>query len=232
MQPQELSSRLTTVYGNKLESVVLYGSAADGEFHKGHSDYNILIVLTEISVVELAKSKDLLKKWAKDGNPAPLFFTHEEIKSSADVFPIEFSDIKKLHKILAGTDPFAQISIDLKNLRHQCEHELRSKLLTLRSRIPFIEDKPKEIIKLVLESSSSFFAIFRGVLNLLGKESSTSKKAAVELLSAVANFNPTIFLEILDVRAENLIWKSDEAFEKLEQYLTSIDSVVKFVNNI
>ncbi len=232
MEPKEFAHQLAGIYENNLESVILYGSAADGEFHKGHSDYNVLIVLKALAPIEIAKSGKLVGKWIKDGNSLPLFFSPEMISTSIDVFPIEFFDIKELHKVLFGNDPFAKMMIDGRNLRHQCEHELRSKLLTLYSTLPTIADQPKKLIKLITESSSSFFAIFRGVLRVAGVSPSGSKKVMIEQLTKLIDFDPAMFIEIIDTRAGMTAWRKDEALEKFEQYLTSIDAVVRFVDQM
>ena len=229
MNPQELTNELKFIYADELESVILYGSAANGEFHKGHSDYNVIIVLKKPAPAEIIKSCGIIKKWVKNGNPLPLMFSPNTIKNAADVFPIEFSDIKSRHKILFGTDPFQNITIDLKNLRHQCEHELRSKILNLKSRLALLGNSPKELIKLILESSSSFFAIFSGILKLANIKPASSKKALVEQLATVTDMDPAIFIEIVDVREGNRIWRKEEALEKFEQYLTSVCAVVRYV---
>ncbi|MBI2341749.1 MAG: nucleotidyltransferase domain-containing protein [Deltaproteobacteria bacterium] len=230
MNPQELTKQLQSIYNDNLESVILYGSAADGEFHKGISDYNMIVVLKEISPNELAKSNKAIKKWSKGGHPLPMIFTVQIIKDAADVFPIEFFDIIERRKILYGLDPFLDIKIDGKNLRHQCEHELRSKLLGLHPRIALLAGKPKDLQRLILESSSSFFALFRGILRLAGAKPKELKKELLAQLSKLINFNPNIFLEIIEVREGGRIWRENEVLEKFEQYLTSLDAVVKFID--
>jgi predicted nucleotidyltransferase len=230
MNPQELTSKLRDACGENLASVILYGSAADGEFHRGLSDYNIIIVLKNMAPLELARPCAILKKWVKCGNPPPLFFSPEVISSSADVFPIEFFDIIERRKMLFGNDPFKDVRIDPKNLRHQCEHELRSRLLTLRSRFSLISDRPKEVIRLILESSSSFFAAFGGILRLAGARPKALKKELAEQLSKLTDIDTTIFMEVVEVRDGSRIWRKDEALEKFEQFLTSIQAVVKYVD--
>jgi len=41
--------------------------------------------------------------------PAPLFFTKEELKNAADVFAIEILDMKHGRRVLYGTDVVAEI---------------------------------------------------------------------------------------------------------------------------
>jgi len=232
MNPIEFTAELKSTYGPNLEAVILYGSAARGEFHEGHSDHNIIVVLRDLSPMELAKPSRAVKKWVKSGNPAPIFFSREIIESAADVFPIEFSGIKEAHRVLYGDDPFGDIGIDMKNLRHQCEFELRSKLLALRQRIPLTCNDERAVLKLILESSSSFFAIFEGVLMLSGEKPRPEKKAMLEQLAKTTGVNPSVFLEILEARTGERSFSKSSAFEKLEQYLTSIEAVVRYADGL
>ncbi len=48
-QITEFVSRLRQAAGENLQSVILYGSAADGEFHPEFSNINLLCVLRESS---------------------------------------------------------------------------------------------------------------------------------------------------------------------------------------
>ena len=48
-QINEFISRLRAASGENLLSVILYGSAADGEFHPDFSNVNLLCVLRESS---------------------------------------------------------------------------------------------------------------------------------------------------------------------------------------
>ena len=145
MTPFELAHELERIYGDQLKSVVLYGSAASDDYSKKFSDFNVFCILGDPSPGALAKSNGLVRKWVKKGNPPPHFFDPKHIETSLDVFPMEFMDIKDQHKVLLGKDPLHGISVDLKNLRHECESELKGKLLHLRAFYAENCNKPKMI---------------------------------------------------------------------------------------
>lgn len=230
MQLDQFVNNVKSLYGNNLEAAVLFGSAASGDFSKKFSDYNTIIVLKESSPMELAKSSKVVKKWVRAGNSIPLFFDMEHIKSSSDVFPIEFHDIMACRKVLCGEDPFRNIRIENTNLRHQCESELKGKLLQIQSRFVEIARKDKEISKLMMESLSTFLSIFKGIVRLLGHEPEDTKRALVEQLATIIDFNPNIFMELLDIREENAILPRKDAMEKFEDYLEQIKTVTNFVD--
>ena len=95
MTSQEFTSKLRAVCDQSLVSVILYGSAAAGDYIPKRSDYNILMVLTRLGVEELKRIAPVVKSWVQDGNPPPRLFTLEGLAKSADLFALELSDIKE-----------------------------------------------------------------------------------------------------------------------------------------
>jgi len=121
-----------TALGSRLRSVVLYGSAARGDFHRKTSDFNLLLVLEDLSPATLEALEPALRRWTKAGQPVPRLFSPAVIAESADVFPIEFLDIRRSHVVLHGEDPLDGLEIHTDHLRLQCERELREKMMRLR----------------------------------------------------------------------------------------------------
>ena len=99
------------------------------------SDSNVLVVVDELSLVTLRAAADLTMEWMSDGNPPPMIFTQREWRSSADIFPMEYSDILERHRVLFGEDVFAGISVSPEHLRLQIEQEAMGKLLHLRQSV-------------------------------------------------------------------------------------------------
>src|SRR5215472_1365183 len=99
---KELVSKLAAAAGTNLKSVVLYGSAASGEFNPKHSDLNVLCVLEDLDPRALAVLNPAVTWWARKGHPAPLIFGLDELQRASDVFALEFLDIKAHHRILWG----------------------------------------------------------------------------------------------------------------------------------
>ncbi|MBT3182395.1 MAG: hypothetical protein HN337_07810 [Deltaproteobacteria bacterium] len=233
MTPHQLAHELERIYGEQLKSVVLYGSAASNNYSKKFSDFNIFCVIDEPSPGALSKSNTIVRKWVKKGNPPPHFFDTKHIETSLDVFPMEFMDIKDQHKVLLGKDPLEGISVDPKNLRHQCESELKGKLLHLRAFYAENCNKPKLISEIMVKSFPTFLATFRGALRLLGKKPPREAKATVELISAEVDINTEIFLQIIESRTgESLMPRGDEALEMFERYITELTVITDFVDRM
>jgi hypothetical protein len=176
------TDRMIEAFSDNLDSIILYGSAASrkdlttgrhdstmgGEFIEGKSDINILITLHSVRAVDLNIITDNGKKFFKKGLAAPLVFEKDHIANSLDTFPIEFSDMKKRHIVLHGPDPLEQAVIDPRNLRFECERELKSILVNLRRGFLQTDGNREALEALLGKSLSSVLAACRGLLWLAG----------------------------------------------------------------
>ena len=161
-----LRGETQALFGHQLVSLAVFGSAATQDFHPGTSDINAVLVLSEVALPQLQKSQELCRRMKKFRLSAPLVMTEAFIRTSADVFPIEFLEIKEKHRLLAGKDCFSRLKIDLKNLRHECEHELKGRLLRLRQSYIEAERRPRQIQSLLLAAHNANYPAFRTALRL------------------------------------------------------------------
>lgn len=225
---------LRSSHGKNLVSVVLYGSAAAGDYVPRRSDHNILVVLEKIGPDDLRLAHAASREWNRIGNPTPVYFTASEIQNAGDVFPIEFHQMKTARKVLYGPDLLAGIEISGSFLRLQTEFELRSKLIRLRRRYIAVSTSPDALVSLMVESISSFAALFRAVLILNGIDPPATKHEIVALTSKHIGINNEPFEKIFDIR-EN---KSSEAIDESSanrlfgEYITQIEGVIDAVDRL
>jgi hypothetical protein len=168
MTLDELVDQLKRVYGAQLDAVVLYGSAAAGEHIPKRSDYNVLVVVQELTMQHMRTEAAVARAWAEGGNPPPLTLTRSEWRGSADIFPMEYADILERHRVLYGTPPFDGIVVDRGHLRLQLEYEAMGKLLKLRQGVLAAGGDQKAQVELLAASLSTIMVIFRAVERLHG----------------------------------------------------------------
>ena len=180
---RDFTEDIKKLYGKKLISLFLYGSAAGEDYIPGKSDINFLVVLEEINVGDLDLYLKIRRKWERKKVVTPLFLTEDYIRRSLDVFPIEFLDLKEKHITLYGKDLLAELTIDPVNLRLQIESEIKGKLLRLRQSYIELEGKPKKIKKLLDIALSSLTPAFRNLLRLVGEEVPLSKPEILEKIA-------------------------------------------------
>ena len=95
---------LRSTHGKNLASVILYGSAAEGDFIPHQSNYDLLIALHKITPSDLRHAHASIREWKKMGHPVPVYFTVSELQNAADVFPIEFHQMETARRVLYGED--------------------------------------------------------------------------------------------------------------------------------
>ena len=229
---QQLVEKLSKTYGDRLVSVVLYGSAAAGDRQPRYSDYNVLCVLTGIGRRELSDGEPIFRWWRELGSPAPLFLTEQELSTSADCFAIEFRDIQRQHVLLTGKDVVSTLAIDDRYYRAQVEHDLRAKLLRLRQKASGMMSDEAQLRRLLLDSVSTFCALFRHALILQGAEGPMVKREVIARASAQFGFDPIPFQKLLAVREEKLKARELDAVALLDSYLQAIAVVVSAVDRL
>ena len=141
----ELTKDYQDIYGKDLVSIILYGSAASGNYIPKKSDINFLIVLSEAGINRLQQSFKTVEKWHKRNVSTPLFLTKSYISSSLDSFPIEFLNMQKSYQVVFGEDVLKELSFEKRHLRLQCERELKGKLLQLRQAYLESRGKPNSL---------------------------------------------------------------------------------------
>ncbi len=228
----ELVTRLKKIYGEDLISVVLYGSAASGEYHKKYSDLNVLCVLKQLGLAELEKAKETSYWWQKQKQPPPLLLSHEEIENGHDAFPIEFLDVQQNHRVLHGEDVVAQIEIHTQQHRRQVEHELRSGLLRLRERFLALQKEKKNVRRLMLDSLPTFSTLFRHALILSGNSAPVKKREIFQAVSQKFSILPAPFETLLEIREGTRKLADVEIMPLFKTYLSQITKMAETVDKL
>lgn len=223
---------LKATHRNNLGSVILYGSAAAGDFVAHQSDYNILIALHKIGPEDLRNAQACIRQWTRLGHPVPVYFTVSELQDAADVFPIEFHQMSVARKVLFGPDVLADIDISGGNLRLQAEYELRSKLIQLRRQYIPASVSVDGLKRLMADSLSSFAALFRAVLIINGLTPPNTKPEIVALTVKHLGIDGSPFEKIFDIRENILTVNLDDvgANRLFGEYMEQIEKVIDAVD--
>ncbi len=230
-QINEFISRLRTACGENLQSVILYGSAADGEFHPDFSNVNLLCILRESSFANLTAMAPAVEWWTRQKRHAPLVLTRDELERSTDVFSIELLDMKQLHRVLLGEDVLSGLAIPMHLHRVQLEYELREKLILLRGRLLTVANQ-KQLWELLLASLSTFTTLFRHGLIALGQTPPKAKREAVQALAAHIPFDPSAFLQLFDIREHKAETKQFDVNDVFTRYLAAVQQVTAAVDRM
>jgi predicted nucleotidyltransferase len=235
MTLDELVAQLKKAYGDRLASVVLYGSAAGVDHVPNRSDYNILVLLESFDGAQIDASSTVAaghvaRAWKEAGNPPPMTLTREEWQRSSDIFPMEYADILERHRVLHGEPPFEGIQVSTADLRLQLEQQVMGKLLQLRQGALLAGTDAKRRTELVAASLSTMMVLFRAVLRLNGERPDGDNAAIATRVGALAGLDATPFARaVRHVRGAEKIPPAD-AGQVLAGYLTAIDRLSRYLD--
>lgn len=201
---REFAGALAATLGDRLRSVVLYGSVARGEAVPGVSDINVLVLLDRIDPAALRTAAPAARRWADAGNTAPLLMAWSEWRRASDSFAVEFADMRDAHEVLHGDDPLDGLSIEPTALRLQTERELRGKLLQLREGMLLAGERRRDIGRLLMLALPSFVTYFRAVLRLAGRPAPLRSESAIEEAAALVEADPAPFLDVWRARVRRV----------------------------
>src|ERR1700736_6489118 len=85
----EFVTRTREAAGSNLVSIILFGSAAAGDFHPEYSNLNLFCLVRDSSFRSLQALAPVAKWWDKQKQPPPLLMTRDEMERSAHDFTIE-----------------------------------------------------------------------------------------------------------------------------------------------
>ena len=230
MTLDELVAQLRAAFGAELRSVVLYGSAASGEHIPNQSDYNVLVLVDSLDVARLDAVAAVVRAWTDAGNPPPFTLTSDEWRRSADIFPMEYTDILERHRVLHGAPPFDDVRVAPADLRRQLESEAMGKLLRLRQGVLAAGGDGRSQLELLSASRSTIMVLFRATLRLHGETPPADTAELCRQVARVAGLDATPFVRVLrHARGEEKV-RAAEASALLGDYVRGVQRLVAHID--
>jgi len=191
---------------------------------------NLLLVFDELDFDMLEQIKPLIIRHKRETNLVPVLFTERGLKDGADVFPLEFLDMKYPHTVLYGKNVINNIKFEKKHVRRQLEFELRSKLIHLRENYIWIK-KDKELRALLLSAVPSLMPLFYGLLFLKNvKKMPTKLNALFELIKEKYKIDVGVLKEIKELKDRKV--SSDELVGYVKELMKFLDELITIVDKM
>lgn len=219
-------------YRDRIHSIYITGTAITDDFDRKKSDVNSIFVLKKMDLKFLELLAPLGKKYGKRKVAAPLTMTPDYIKSSLDVFPIEFLNFRLIHEAVFGEDILKDIEINLNDLRHQCERELKSKLIWLRQGYISSQGDKRILTEGFVKSISDYIPLFRGIITLLGKEPPVKQSSVIRALSEASATNTDVFAKVLSEKHEKVKHSIEELNTIFEDYYAATEQLGRILDEI
>ena len=173
-------------FGERLMSVVLFGSAAEGRL-RPLSDVNVILVITEFLQSDADRFAPSLAVARAAGRIEPMFLLAAEIAAAAECFAQKFADILRRRRVLFGADPFAGLAVP----RDAEIFRLRQVLLnmTLRVRQAYTEraGRGDQIARLAAEMVGTLRTCASALLELETGEYHRPKEALARVAQAAGH---------------------------------------------
>lgn len=152
----------------------------------------------------------------------PMVFTKDEIKNAVDIFPVEFLNIKRHHKLLYGEDILKDIDVSKEKLRHQLEFEFRSKLIHLRQ--SYIKSDSDDLEDLILNAVPTLAPIIGALMYIKGIET----KYDPDIVKIMVGIDTRVIMDIHKIRTGKAKFEEDKNkyIEKLINVLTQTGDIV------
>ena len=224
--------KLRAELGDNLESITIVGSSLTDDFRPGLSDINTVLVLKERTPDSLKVIAGMAKQMSRKRPAVPLLMTAEYIERSRYVFGIEFSDLQLTHKTVFGEDPFASIRFDKKDVRLQCERELKATLIRLRQGYIAAAGRKVLVRDIVISATKGLTPLLRAMLWL--KDSDRPARTEATFTKAASEFevNPDALMTTAKWHYEKQRPSEAELENAFESMYETVDKLASIVDEL
>ena len=201
--------------GDNLVSAFIHGDCLMEGFSALESPWTVSFILKSNSVEDMLPLQMLTQKAKYDNIQFNHVFSRFEIKSSQDVFPLEFLHIKSKNVTLCGETPLADFSPNLAELRIECERELRGLLVHLRQFFLYLKEyrNPHEIY---VRSTITLLPLLYGVYYLSTGNYPENHEQVYEMFPGV--------------RIPNMTKDNDVIVANINKYIEAVTAIVNQVD--
>ncbi len=203
----EIETKIKGLLGENLVTLA--------EYYTG-DETHLLAICGTLDFDELQKLRQIKE--------IPFVFTKEELTDGADVFPIEYLNIRQHHRILYGDDILNGIEISKENLRSQLEFEFRSKLIHLRRQ--YLESRGRHLEALILSAVPTLLPIIGGLIYLKDLQYADTQEM-FKVVSEAYGIDLQVLKEIHDIRLGKARLRKDK-----EQYIRELVRVLTAIGEI
>jgi hypothetical protein len=183
------AGQVAAALGGRLVSLIVYGSAArTGAPPRRDGSIDTLLIADGVDERLLTTLAPVVTAWQTTGHPPPIILSDREWHASADAFAIEYEDIRAAHRVVAGRDPWAGVTVQREDVQRQLEHELIGKLVRLRQGYVSALHDGHRLTALIAGSAASLLTMLRTTLRLAGTRVPDTAAEVVLAGAAVIGF--------------------------------------------
>ena len=172
--------------GDTLESVVLYGSAAEGRLRPS-SDVNVIFVLNRFDAARSDALSDAVRVAQAAIRLAPMFLLRDEIPHASAAFSVKFADIVRRHRVLHGNDPFAALVIPRDRLIARLTQVLMNLRIRLRAAYVRHNRFEDQLVGVIANAAGGLRSAAATLLELEGRGRLAPREALLRVVESAAD---------------------------------------------
>jgi hypothetical protein len=177
----EVVDALQQTFGDSLEAVVLFGSAAENRL-RPTSDVNIVIVLTRLDRAKLDAVRDVLQVAHAAVRLNAMWLLAHEIRPAAAAFAVKFADIARRRRVLIGRDPFEGLQVPRAAAVARVRQVTLNLMLRLRASYALDGDREERLALIVADTIGPLRAAAAEILDLDGRPAASPREALEQIV--------------------------------------------------
>jgi hypothetical protein len=179
----DFRAAVEAVFQDRLVSVVLFGSAAEGRI-RATSDVNLAIVTRNYTREDAERLREPLTLAHAAVGLNAMFLAAGEVPAAAEAFAAKFADIRRRRRVLAGTDVFAGVAIPRAAEIHRVKQVLLNLVLRTRSAYALRGLRDEQASLLLADLAGPLRACAAALLELEGTPAADGRTALERLAGA------------------------------------------------
>jgi hypothetical protein len=218
---------IRNIFGTRLLAIVVYEAVAPAVSDKANDHIQTLTLVDAVKFEDIAACAARSASWERIGLATPLIMGGDEFTRSLDTFPLEYGNIIATHRVIAGSDPFKDLTVRAEDLRHASETLAKSHLLHLREAYIECEGQPATVARMMVASVAPFKALLLTLAQLRGRP--TRDGAVLIREAASIGLDESTVQRILNLRDASQL-SSTETIGFFASYLDTVERLARHVD--
>lgn len=186
---------------DKLVSVLLYGSAAEGRM-RATSDVNVVVVIQSFDTAAMAQLEGPLRVAHAAVQLKAMFLCANELSAASEAFAVKFDDIVHRHRVLYGANPLAGLVIPRAAQVRRLRQVLLNLALRLRHDFVLIGSRAEQAERAIADAAGPLRAAATTLENLAGRHHTHPKAALAAIVASHGDASDRAVLEALSTVRE------------------------------
>jgi len=193
------------------------------------SDINLLIVYSDLEIMDLARVADLSRHWLRKYKFAPRFLSKRNVDDSAAYFQVDFLSMRDSHVVICGEDVLAGIQMRPEQLRWQIAYEVKAMRMRLKQQYWRTVDDPQRMRVVLTDRFTSLIHLMRALLLLRGLPAPVVRRETLDAAAERFGIDRECAARLLDLRQGKTPGREalDRLFAGLMEMIRIIDSLVE-----